>query len=50
MRKDETQFELEKKRNPEESECLSCGDKFPTKEDKCPKCGWTWKDTIDESL
>lgn len=41
--KDERQFELEKEHKPDEGECLSCGEKFLIKEDKCPKCGWSWK-------
>ncbi len=43
VNKDETQFECEKRRKPEECECLSCGEMFSVKESACPKCGWSWK-------
>lgn len=43
VHKDETQFDIEKRRKPEETECLACGEKFSIKENACPKCGWSWK-------
>lgn len=34
--------ELRKSCEDDGADCIECGAKIPVKENKCPKCGWSW--------